>query len=227
MEGRKKQYEIECVQVGHAIGVAPGFTLSDKQKQKMIEKAAKAYGKFLDELGCDWRNDPNSSDTPRRVAKAYVNDLWAGRYTLPTEITSFPSDGYDGIIQESNIPVTSMCSHHHQTIKGLVSVAYVPSKDGRVIGLSKLNRIVEHFARRGAIQEQLTVAIHQAIDKICEGNLGVAVMINATHNCVSCRGVKHQGAAMQTAKLSGCFLEEDSARAEFYNNIQLSEKCNH
>ena len=106
-------------------------------------------------------------------------------------------------------------------------MAYVPSKDGRVIGLSKLNRIVEHFARRGAIQEQLTVAIHQAIDKVCEGNVGVAVMINATHNCVSCRGVKHQGAAMQTAKLSGCFLEEDSARAEFYNNIQLSEKCNH
>jgi len=227
MEGRKKQYDIECVQEGHANGVAPGFPLSDKQKQKMIEKAAKAYGKFLDELGCDWRNDPNSSDTPRRVAKAYVNDLWAGRYTLPTEITSFPSDGYDGIIQESNIPVTSMCSHHHQTIKGLVSVAYVPSKDGRVIGLSKLNRVVEHFARRGAIQEQLTVAVHQAIDKICEGNLGVAVMINATHNCVSCRGVKHQGAAMQTAKLSGCFLEEDSARAEFYNNIKLSEKCNH
>ena len=87
--------------------------------------------------------------------------------------------------------------------------------------------VVEHFSRRGAIQEQLTVAIHQAINKICEGNLGVAVMINATHNCVSCRGVKHQGAAMQTAKLSGCFLEEDSARAEFYNNIQLSEKCNH
>jgi len=227
MEGRKKQYDIECVQEGHANGVALGFPLSDKQKQKMIEKAAKAYGKFLDELGCDWRNDPNSSDTPRRVAKAYVNDLWAGRYTLPTEITSFPSDGYDGIIQESNIPVTSMCSHHHQTIKGLVSVAYVPSKDGRVIGLSKLNRVVEHFARRGAIQEQLTVAVHQAIDKICEGNLGVAVMINATHNCVSCRGVKHQGAAMQTAKLSGCFLEEDSARAEFYNNIKLSEKCNH
>jgi len=191
----------------------------------MIEEAAEAYGKFLDALGCDWRNDPNSSDTPRRVAKAYVRDLWKGRYDAMTEITAFPSDGYDGIVQESNIPVTSMCSHHHQTIGGKVSIAYVPSKDGKVVGLSKLNRIVEHFGRRGAIQEQLTVAIHNAIDKICEGNLGVAVMVDATHNCVSCRGVKHQGASMQTAKLSGCFLNEDSARSEFYKNIELAGKC--
>ena len=152
-----------------------------------------------------------------------MNDLFAGRYEPLDKITAFPSDGYDGIVQESNIPVTSMCSHHHQTIQGLVSIAYVPSKNGKVVGLSKLNRIVEHFGRRGAIQEQLTVAIHNAVDKICEGNLGVAVSVSATHNCVSCRGVKHQGASMQTAKLSGCFLEEDSARAEFYKNIELSK----
>jgi GTP cyclohydrolase I len=63
------------------------------------------------------RNDPNSMETPRRVAKAYVNDLWAGRYTAMSPITSFPSDGYDGIIIERNIPLTSMCSHHHQTIR--------------------------------------------------------------------------------------------------------------
>jgi len=219
--------ELELVQIGFANGVAPGFPLTEKEKDSMIEDAAEAYGKFLDALGCDWRNDPNSADTPRRVAKAYVKDLWKGRYDAMTDITAFPSDGYDGIVQESNIPVTSMCSHHHQTIGGRVSIAYVPSKDGKVVGLSKLNRIVEHFGRRGAIQEQLTVAIHNAIDKICEGNLGVAVMIDATHNCVSCRGVKHQGASMQTAKLSGCFLNEDSARSEFYKNIELAGKCRH
>ena len=217
--------ELELVQVGFANGVAPGFPLTEKEKDSMIEDAAEAYGKFLDALGCDWRNDPNSADTPRRVAKAYVRDLWKGRYDAMTDITAFPSDGYNGIVQESNIPVTSMCSHHHQTIGGRVSIAYVPSENGKVVGLSKLNRIVEHFGRRGAIQEQLTVAIHNAIDKICEGNLGVAVMIDATHNCVSCRGVKHQGASMQTAKLSGCFLNEDAARAEFYKNIELAGKC--
>ena len=217
--------DLELVKVGYANGVAPGFPFTEKEKWSMVEDAAEAYGKFLDALGCDWRNDPNSSDTPRRVAKAYVFDLWRGRYDAPSEITAFPSGGYNGIVQESNIPVTSMCSHHHQTIGGRVSIAYVPSENGKVVGLSKLNRIVEHFARRGAIQEQLTVAIHNAIDKICEGNLGVAVMIDATHNCVSCRGVKHHGASMQTAKLTGCFLKEDAARAEFYKNIELAGKC--
>jgi GTP cyclohydrolase I len=216
---------LELVKKGYANGVAPNSPLSEDDKWKMVEVAAKKYGEFLDALGCDWRNDPNSSDTPRRVAKAYVFDLWRGRYEDMSGITAFPSDGYDGIVQESMIPVESMCSHHHQRIGGKVSIAYVPSKDGKVVGLSKLNRIVEHFGRRGAIQEQLTVAIHNAVDKICEGNIGVAVMIDATHNCVSCRGVKHQGASMQTAKLSGCFLNEDSARAEFYKNIELAGKC--
>ena len=222
----------EIVPAGFANGISLQLAskeankeLSTQEKKVIIVRAAKAFGQFLTELGCDWENDPNSADTPMRVAKAYVNDLWAGRYEPLTEITAFPSDGYDGIVQESNIPVTSMCSHHHQTIGGRVSIAYVPSKDGKVVGLSKLNRIVEHFGRRGAIQEQLTVAIHNAVDKICEGNVGVAVMIDATHNCVSCRGVKHHGASMQTAKLSGCFLDEDAARAEFYKNIELAGKC--
>ena len=219
--------DLELVKIGYANGVAPGFPFTEKEKWNMVEEAAEAYGKFLDALGCDWRNDPNSADTPRRVAKAYVFDLWKGRYDAPSEITAFPSDGYNGIVQESNIPVTSMCSHHHQTIGGKVSIAYVPSENGKVVGLSKLNRIVEHFGRRGAIQEQLTLAIHNAVDKICECNLGVAVMIDATHNCVSCRGVKHHGASMQTAKLSGCFLNEDSARAEFYKNIELAGICKH
>ena len=208
--------DLEIAGLGMANGIASDIPLTDKQKARMIEKAAKAYGKFLDALECDWENDPNSNNTPRRVAKAYVNDLWAGRYNGPPSITGFPSDGYDGLVFEGGIPLTSMCSHHHQTISGVVHIGYIASKDGTVVGLSKLNRIVEHFGRRGAIQEQLTVAIHHAVNKICEGNLGVAVMIEAGHNCVSCRGVKHQGASMKTSKLSGSFMDEDSARAEFY-----------
>jgi GTP cyclohydrolase I len=228
----------ELVQAGFANGIStqlaakqekegPEARLTEKEKQKIIAKAAKHFGDFLTALGVDWKNDPNSSDTPNRVAKAYVNDLFAGRYNPLDKVTAFPSDGYDGIVQESNIPVTSMCSHHHQTIQGKVSIAYIASETGKVVGLSKLNRIVEQFGRRGAIQEQLTVAIHNAVDKICEGNLGVAVMIDATHNCVSCRGVKHSGASMQTVKLSGCFLNEDSAKAEFYKNIELASICKH
>ena len=220
---KEEDYNLEVVKVGFANGVAEGFPLTDKEKNKMIDKAEKAYGKFLDALKCDWRNDPNSSDTPRRVAKAYVNDLWAGRYTAMSPITSFPSDGYDGIIIERNIPLTSMCSHHHQTIKGVVHIGYVAGEGGQVIGLSKLNRIVELFGRRGAIQEQLTAAIHQAVNKICKDNKGVITTIVATHNCVSCRGVKHDGASMVTTKASGVFRDnENLARKEFFDSLKVN-----
>lgn len=218
---RKKVHnDLEVVPTGFANGVAPGFPLSEGEKQDMIEKAAEAYGQFLDALGCDWRNDPNSSDTPRRVAKKYVLEQWKGRYDLPPSITSFPSDGYDGLVTECNIPLTSMCSHHHESILGRVHISYIPSEEGRVIGLSKLNRIVEHFGKRGAIQEQLTMAIHQAVDKVCEGNIGVAVQVVATHQCVSCRGTNHQGASMITTKLSGNFFTKPEVRNEFFDAIK-------
>jgi GTP cyclohydrolase I len=225
METNNKKFKLnlEVVKQGYANGVAPGYPLTEDEKWEMVDKATEAYGQFLDALGCDWRNDPNSSDTPRRVAKAYVFDLWKGRYDAPTDITSFPSDGYDGIVIERNIPLTSMCSHHHQTIGGVVHIGYVVGEKGSVIGLSKLNRIVEHFGRRGAIQEQLTSAIHQAVDKICENNKGVIVTIVATHNCVSCRGVKHQGASMVTTKASGVFLNnENQARKEFFDSLKIN-----
>jgi len=221
---RRKIYtDIECVQTGFANGTAVGFPLSNDEKETMINEATVAFGQFLDALRCDWRNDPNSMETPRRVAKAYVNDLWKGRYDNFTEITSFPSDGYDGVIIERNIPLTSMCSHHHQTIRGVVHIGYIAGEDGRVIGLSKLNRIVEHFGRRGAIQEQLTATIHQAVDKVCEGNLGVIVTVVATHNCVSCRGIKHAGAAMVTTKATGAFRDDtNNARKEFFDSLKIN-----
>jgi GTP cyclohydrolase I len=221
---RRKNYtDLECVKMGFANGVAPGFPFTEEEKWDMVDAAEEAYGKFLDALGVDWRNDPNSMETPRRVAKAYVFDLFAGRYDAMSDITSFPSDGYDGIVIERNIPLTSMCSHHHQTIGGVVHIGYVVGDQGRVIGLSKLNRIVEHFGRRGAIQEQLTSAIHQAVDKVCENNRGVIVTTVATHNCVSCRGVKHQGASMVTTKASGVFMENNNqARIEFFDSLKVN-----
>lgn len=226
--------ELEIAKPGFANGIStqlhkkqvdqcdPNASLTSEEKEQIIHNAEIAYGEFLTALGVDWRNDPNSSNTPRRVAKAYVNDLFRGRYNPMSPITAFPSDGYDGVVQESKIPLISQCSHHHQTIKGEVSIAYIPSPDGKVVGLSKLNRIVEHLGRRGAIQEQLTVAIHNAVNSICTNNIGVAVHINATHNCVSCRGIGHQGASMQTAKLTGAFMDKHAAREEFYRNIALS-----
>jgi GTP cyclohydrolase I len=217
---RKK---LELVKSGFANGIStqlatkqvifgPDAKLTTEEKQLIIDEAARHYGRFLTALGVLWEEDPNSSDTPRRVAK--------GRYEPMSDITAFPSDGYDGIVFEGGIPLTSMCSHHHQTIGGKVHIAYIPAENGNVIGLSKLNRVVEHFGRRGSIQEQLTVAIHHAINELIENNKGVAVMIDATHNCVSCRGVKHEGASMKTAKLSGAFLNDGNARSEFYEFVK-------
>ena len=227
----KQRKRLETVAPGYANGISmqlavkqtlegPDAQLTQQEKQQIIDNAAYHYGLFLTALGVSWESDPNSSDTPNRVAKAYVNDLWKGRYEPMSDITSFPSDGYDGIVFEGGIPLTSMCSHHHQTISGKVHVAYIPAENGNVVGLSKINRVVEHFGRRGAIQEQLTVAIQHAIDELIEDNKGVAVMIEATHNCVSCRGVKHIGASMKTAKLSGAFLDDGNARSEFYQFVK-------
>lgn len=227
----EQRKNLELVKSGFANGISthlavkqaifgPDARLSTEEKQEIIDHAAFHYGEFLRALGVAWEQDPNSADTPRRVAKAYVNDLWRGRYEPMSDITAFPSDGYDGIVFEGGIPLTSMCSHHHQTIMGNVHVAYIPGENSNVIGLSKLNRVVEHFGRRGAIQEQLTVAIHHAMDELIENNKGIAVMIEATHNCVQCRGVKHGGASMKTAKLSGAFLNDGNARSEFYEFVK-------
>ena len=219
---RKIHNELEVVQVGFANGVAEGFPLNDLQKQHMIEDATEAFGLFLDALKCDWKNDPNSMETPRRIAKKYVLEQWAGRYDGPPSITSFPSDGYQGLVLECNIPLTSMCSHHHETILGRVHIGYIPGEGGQVVGLSKLNRLVEHFGRRGAIQEQLTIAIHQAVNKICEGNIGVAVSIIASHSCVSCRGTGHRGASMVINELSGVFREKSEVRKEYFDSITMA-----
>ena len=216
----KSSVNIELVKAGYANGAAEGRPLSAEEKLAMIADAEKAFGQFLDALKVDWKNDPNSDKTPYRVAKAYVNDLWAGRYEAPPAITTFPSDGYDGMVFEGGIPLTSMCSHHHQTIMGVVHVAYIPGDDSNVIGLSKLNRLVEHFGRRGAIQEQLTVAIHHAVNSIIDDNNGVAVMIDASHNCVQCRGVKHGGASMKTSKLTGAFKDDSATRMEYYEFVR-------
>jgi len=200
-------------------------SLNQEEKDAIINEAALHYGKFLTALGVDWQKDPNSENTPKRVAKAYVNDLWKGRYDLMSEITTFPSD-YDGMIVETNIPVFSQCAHHHQQILGVCHLGYIPGESKNVMGLSKLNRIVEQYSRRGQIQEDLTMQIFNTLNSVIPDNLGVAVVVDSKHSCVSCRGVRHQGASMQTAKLSGAFLVEPECREEFYMYVRNAvTKC--
>ena len=196
---------------------------TDEEKLEIINNATKAYEGFLDALCIDWRNDPNSDGTPRRVAKSYVCDLIKGCYDQPPKITTFPADGYDGIVSQCNIPIVSMCSHHHLAFTGVVHVAYIPSLEGRVIGLSKLNRIVEFFARRPQVQENLTMQISKYVDQVCDGNKGTAVVIEADHTCCSNRGVGHHS-TMRTARMTGAFLDnKDQSRSEFYKFVEFSK----
>jgi len=195
--------------------------LTEEQKQTMIEEASVHYGKYMTALGFDWENDPNSSDTPRRVAKSFVNDLAEGVYSESPKITAFDNvDKYDGMVFQGNIKLHSFCSHHHLPFVGTANVGYIPGIDGKVIGLSKLNRIVEFYARRPQVQENLTMQIHKHIDRVCEKNEGVAVMLEANHMCACVRGVKHD-AVMKTSKLSGAFMDsKELARSEFYEFIR-------
>ena len=190
------------------------------EKEKMIEEAAEHYGRYMTALGFDWENDPNSSDTPMRVAKAFVNDLAEGVYSKSPKITAFDNvNEYDGMVFQGDIKLHSLCSHHHLPFVGKAHVAYLPTPEGKVIGLSKLNRIVEFYARRPQVQENLTMQIHNHINDVCENNIGVAVMIEANHMCTCVRGVKHNS-IMKTAKLSGKFKDTDRAREEFYDFIR-------
>ena len=203
--------------IKHANGNHP---LTENEKKIMINNAAVHYGRYMTALGFDWKNDPNSADTPMRVAKAFVNDLAEGVYSNPPKITAFDNiNGYDGIVFQGNITLHSFCSHHHLPFIGKAHVAYIPTSKGKVIGLSKLNRIVEFYARRPQVQENLTIQIHDHINKECGDNIGVAVMIEANHMCACVRGVKHD-ATMKTAKLSNVFKNKSRVREEFYNFIR-------
>lgn len=194
---------------------------TNEEKKAMIESAAAAYGQFLTALGFDWKSDENSKKTPTRVAKAWVNDLISGSNSPEPEITLFPNPSYSGMVFEGGIEVTSMCSHHNLSFTGKAYIAYIPKVGGNVLGLSKLNRVVEWFARRPQIQEGLTQQIHKFLESKID-NHGLIVMIRASHSCVSCRGVGHQGANMVTCLPSGFFLEnKDGCKDEFFHAINM------
>ena len=193
---------------------------SQEDIEVMIDKAAEAYGHFLTAVGFDYKADRQTEDTPRRVAKAWLKDLIVGSISGEPNITVFPNDeNYSGLVIQSGIPIVSMCAHHNLAFTGYATVAYVPAEN--VIGLSKLNRIVEWFSRRPQMQESLTQQIHDYIaDKMtCPS---VAVSIACKHTCCSHRGIKHPS-VMTTNKFSGVFMEKDNLiREEFLHAIEVN-----
>jgi GTP cyclohydrolase I len=169
----------------------------------------------VETLGLDL-NDDSLVETPHRIAKMYVHEIFAG-----LDYSSFPKlslidnkMGADEMVKIRDIDLTSTCEHHFVTIDGVAKVAYIPKN--KIIGLSKINRIVRFFGQRPQVQERLTRQILVALQALL-GTDDVAVSIDATHYCVKSRGVMDTNSQTSTTALGGCFRENIHTRAEFLN----------
>lgn len=191
----------------------------------LIDEVRANYRATLQSLVIDVENDPNSMDTDRRWAKQMVNELMYGRYFHGPNVTAFPNidnehtDKYDGMLVV-RAEIRSLCSHHHQPVKGLCFIGILPSD--KVIGLSKYTRIAQWCARRGTLQEDLGQNILKEIQK-ATGCRDVGVHIIATHGCMENRGVMAHSSLTQTTTLSGQFYN-DSIKKEFFDNIAAQQR---
>ena len=164
-------------------------------------------------LGLDLADD-SLAETPHRIAKMYVNEIFSGLdYANFPKISQIDNKmGVEEMVKVSNISVVSTCEHHFITIDGIAKVAYIPK--GKIIGLSKINRIVRFFAQRPQVQERLTQQVLVALQTLLDTE-DVAVSINATHYCVKSRGIMDTTSSTQTTALGGSFKANASTRAEF------------
>lgn len=159
-------------------------------------------------------------ETPQRVARMWCEELTSGYdVDIASLFRTFESEGYDGMVSVTDIPVRSTCEHHLLPIMGYAHIGYIPN--GKVIGLSKLPRLVNAFSRRLQIQERLTHQICEAIEKHLEPK-GVMVVINAEHTCTTLRGIQAPGTMTQTCEVTGPFRDPaETARQEFLDLVRM------
>ena len=195
------------------LGVETPMIENDLSIKERIDKIETHFQDIMDILGLD-RDDDSLNETPKRVAKMYVTELFYGldTETFPKCTTVDNKFHYDEMVVEKGINVMSVCEHHFVGIVGKATVAYIPNKT--VLGLSKLNRIVEYFCRRPQVQERLTAQIFHTFCLIL-GTESVAIVIDADHYCVKSRGIEDTGSSTVTSMLGGVFKEDASTRSEF------------
>ncbi len=186
-------------------------TIPVSDEQATVARMAEHIGAVLDLLHLD-RHDPNLHETPERVARMYLEMFHGLTEGAEPEITMFPNEeGYSSMVMERDIPFYSMCAHHLVPFYGHAHIAYIPNR--RIVGLSKMPRILEFYAKRPQIQERLTEQVADFLWSRLDP-LGTMVVIEARHLCVEMRGVKKPGALTVTSALRGCF-EESKVREEF------------
>ena len=190
--------------------------LTVMERTAMIEAAAGQLEELFHVLRIDHRDDHNTRDTPRRVAKMLVEETLSGRFSAPPRITTFDNaHAFEGMIVTGPIEVRSTCAHHLMPIIGEAYIGILPSATGRIVGLSKYDRVVDHFCRRLQIQEELTQQIGLHLMDLTAPR-GLAVRISATHMCKTHRGVRatHQS-KMTTFCYLGDFAGDPLLRHEF------------
>jgi GTP cyclohydrolase I len=199
--------------------------LESWEEAAMIAAAKGKLEELLEILQIDHKADHNTRDTPQRVAKMFVKELMRGRFSAPPKITDFDNaEGYDQLIVTGPLEVRSMCAHHMMPIYGHAYIGVLPAKDGKVIGLSKYDRIVDHFSGRLQIQEELVKQIGNFIMEKTQPR-GLAVRISAVHMCKTHRGVhaSHASRMVNTA-LYGEMLTNPSLKSEFLGECAVLER---
>lgn len=173
-------------------------------------------------LGFDLSND-SVTDTPKRVAKMWVDEVMSGLdYSAFPKIMTFNNEfKAAGMVTERRITSMSLCSHHLVTIDGEATIAYIP--DSKVIGLSKISRVVDFFSRRPQEAERLTLQIYHALQHILETD-DIAVHLSGVHYCMKARGTRDLNASTTTVKLGGEFMADAQLRAEFYSVVNSNTK---
>lgn len=192
--------------------------LDKNDKEKIKKNVEKAMEKVLEALVIDTENDHNTKETAKRVAKMYVDEVFKGRYDEVPKITDFPNaKDLDQIYTIGPIAVRSACSHHLVPITGHAWIGVIPSN--RVIGISKFNRLTEWIMARPQIQEEATVQLADEIERKINP-IALAVVVKATHQCMTWRGVRDNGVSMTTSVMRGAFKDDEAARNEFLNIIK-------
>lgn len=190
--------------------------------ERIIQKATEM---LLDGLGLDL-NDPNFKDTPARVMRSY-RETCDGLVNLENKLeqilkTSFPSDGYNGMIVETGITVYSLCPHHLLPVSYSLDIGYIPSKNKEVLGASKLSRVADILGRRPVLQETFTLDILQCFEHVSPE--GVAVIVSGRHQCMRCRGIRQKDSMLHTSLMTGSFRENQATREEFFHLVNRGDR---
>ncbi len=197
------------------------FDLSDNEK---IEKIQTHFSAIMDTLGLDMSDD-SLQGTPKRVAKMFVNEIFGGLHPdkAPNMSTFENKYKYNQMLVEKDITVYSTCEHHFLPIVGRAHIGYI--SNGRVVGLSKMNRIVDYYAKRPQVQERLTMQIVKTMQEAL-GTKDVACVIDAKHLCVNSRGIRDIESSTVTAELGGRFKHDATTRKEFLHYIGINTRFN-